>query len=57
MSYITVDNLNVINAEMTNWCNAACPRCARFTWNELKLRKFYEKNKTKNKKSQLKLFD
>jgi MoaA/NifB/PqqE/SkfB family radical SAM enzyme len=39
MSYITVDNLNIINAEMTNWCNAACPRCARFTWNELKLRK------------------
>jgi len=39
MSYITADNLNVINAEMTNWCNAACPRCARFTWNELKLRK------------------
>ena len=39
MSYITVDNLNIINAEMTNWCNASCPRCGRFTWNELKLRK------------------
>ena len=39
MSYITVDNLNVINAEMTNWCNASCPRCGRFTWKELTLRK------------------
>ena len=32
MSYITADNLNVINAEMTNWCNAGCPMCQRFDW-------------------------
>ena len=32
MSYITVENLNVINAELTNWCNAGCPMCQRFDW-------------------------
>jgi len=30
VSYITIDNLNVINVELTNYCNAACPMCARF---------------------------
>jgi MoaA/NifB/PqqE/SkfB family radical SAM enzyme len=30
MSYITTDNLNAINAELTNYCNAACPMCARY---------------------------
>ena len=32
MSYTTIDNLNVINAELTNYCNAACPMCSRFKW-------------------------
>jgi len=33
MSYITTDNLTNIMAEMTDYCNAACPMCARFDWN------------------------
>ena len=32
MSYITIDNLNTINVELTNYCNVACPMCARFKW-------------------------
>ncbi len=32
MSFITIDNLNVINAELTDYCNAACPMCSRFKW-------------------------
>ncbi len=28
--FITPDNLNVINFEFTDFCNAACPMCARF---------------------------
>jgi len=32
MTYINVDNLNVINVELTDYCNAACPQCARFKW-------------------------
>lgn len=28
--YITVDKINHINAELSNYCNAACPMCARF---------------------------
>ena len=31
MSYITIKNLNRINAELTNFCNAACPMCARYS--------------------------
>ena len=30
MPYITTDNINRINAELTNFCNAACPMCARY---------------------------
>jgi|TARA_Y100000034_G_C6816305_1_gene367279 MoaA/NifB/PqqE/SkfB family radical SAM enzyme len=30
MSYITIDNINSINAELTNYCNAACPMCNRY---------------------------
>jgi len=30
MSYITIKNINSINAELTNYCNAACPMCARY---------------------------
>ena len=30
MSYITTNNINKINAELTNYCNAACPMCARY---------------------------
>ena len=33
MSYITTDNLTNIMAEMTDYCNAACPMCNRFDWN------------------------
>ena len=29
MGYITIENINSINAELTNYCNAACPMCAR----------------------------
>ena len=36
MSYITTDNLTSIMAEMTDYCNAACPMCNRFDW-DLKL--------------------
>ena len=31
MSYITIDNITSINAELTNYCNAACPMCVRYT--------------------------
>jgi len=30
MSYITTNNLTSINAELSNYCNAACPMCARY---------------------------
>ena len=30
MSYISIDNITSINAELTNYCNAACPMCARY---------------------------
>ena len=30
--FITPDNLNVINFEFTDYCNAACPMCSRFKW-------------------------
>lgn len=30
--FITPENLNIINLEFTDYCNAACPMCARFTW-------------------------
>jgi hypothetical protein len=33
MSFITIDNLNSIMAEMTDYCNAACPMCNRYDWN------------------------
>lgn len=29
-SYINIDNLNTINAELSNYCNSACPMCPRF---------------------------
>ena len=32
MSYITIDNLTNIMAEMTDYCNAACPMCNRYDW-------------------------
>lgn len=30
MSYITIDNITSINAELSNYCNAACPMCHRY---------------------------
>jgi len=33
MSFITTDNLTHIMAEMTDYCNAACPMCNRYDWN------------------------
>jgi len=30
--YITPENLNIINLEFTDYCNAACPMCSRFKW-------------------------
>ena len=44
MSYITTNNINAINAELSNYCNAACPMCARFDFN-LNLRKDVTNNK------------
>ena len=38
MSYITIDNINSINAELSNYCNAACPMCSRYNF-KLELRK------------------
>lgn len=32
MSYISIDNLNQIHIELSNYCNAACPMCPRFDW-------------------------
>ena len=32
-SYISIDNLNTINAELSNYCNSACPMCPRFDMN------------------------
>jgi MoaA/NifB/PqqE/SkfB family radical SAM enzyme len=32
-SYIDIDNLNTINAELSNYCNSACPMCPRFDMN------------------------
>ena len=29
-SYINIGNLNAINAELSNYCNSACPMCPRF---------------------------
>ena len=33
MPYITIDNLTSIMAEMSDYCNAACPMCNRYDWN------------------------
>jgi MoaA/NifB/PqqE/SkfB family radical SAM enzyme len=30
--FITPENLNIINLEFTDYCNAACPMCSRFKW-------------------------
>jgi len=30
--FITPKNLNIINLEFTDYCNAACPMCSRFKW-------------------------
>lgn len=30
--FITPQNLNIINLEFTDYCNAACPMCARYKW-------------------------
>ena len=32
MSFLTTDNLTHIMAEMTDYCNAACPMCNRYDW-------------------------
>jgi MoaA/NifB/PqqE/SkfB family radical SAM enzyme len=45
MSFITVDNLIRINFELTDYCNAACPMCARHNWDG-SLKKFTNKNHT-----------
>ena len=29
MAFITIENLNKINFELTDYCNAACPMCFR----------------------------
>lgn len=45
MPFITIDNLNKINFELTDYCNAACPMCARHEWNG-NLKKNVNKNHT-----------
>lgn len=52
MSFITVDNINCINAELSNYCNAACPMCARYDVN-LKL----VPDKTNNAYTTLDIFE
>ena len=42
--FITPDNLNSINLEFTNYCNAACPMCSRFKWDG----SLYEEKVNKN---------
>ena len=32
MDYININNINAIMAEMTDFCNAACPMCNRYDW-------------------------
>ena len=29
-NYITIENINHINAELSNFCNSACPMCPRY---------------------------
>ena len=45
MPFITIDNLNKINFELTDYCNAACPMCVRHEWNG-DLKKNVNKNHT-----------
>jgi MoaA/NifB/PqqE/SkfB family radical SAM enzyme len=46
MTYINIDNLNVINAELTDYCNASCPMCARFKWDGSLYQEKVNKNHT-----------
>ena len=32
MNFINLENLNIINFELTDYCNAACPMCVRHDW-------------------------
>lgn len=43
MNFISTDNLNSIIAEITDFCNAACPMCNRFDW-DLNLKSKVNKN-------------
>ena len=33
-AYIKLQDINHINAELSNYCNAACPMCARFDYDQ-----------------------
>ena len=46
MNFITADNLNIINFELTDYCNAACPMCVRHDWNGNLRKEFVNKNHT-----------
>lgn len=46
MSYINIHNLNVINVELTDYCNAACPRCSRYKWDGTLYKEKVNKNHT-----------
>jgi MoaA/NifB/PqqE/SkfB family radical SAM enzyme len=46
MDYITVDGINHINAELSNYCNAACPMCARFDSQQNLVSEITNKNHT-----------
>ena len=45
MAFITIENLNKINFELTDYCNAACPMCSRHNWDG-SLKNIVNKNHT-----------
>lgn len=45
--YITPGNLNIINLEFTDYCNAACPMCSRFKWDGSLYKEKVNQNHTK----------
>lgn len=46
MSYITTNNLTGIMAEMSDYCNAACPMCNRYDWDLQLIKEVTNKNHT-----------
>lgn len=46
MAFITIENLNKINFELTDYCNAACPMCSRHNWDGSLKKDIVNKNHT-----------